>query len=126
MGIRNEQTAMLARKKRKKPDPWLVEPEYDNPHVVNITTQRTEPPPRNRFDLTNDNLSALFTVKSPSPPRRHPLPTENDEPTSFAVDMMQHLSGMKIKKKLDFDADCWDPRMTRTVHWVFRTSQMTT
>ena len=59
-------------------------------------------PPRNRFDLTNDNLSALFTVaESPQPSTLHFA--DNDEPTSFANEMMEKLDKFKIKKKLDFD-----------------------
>ena len=116
---------MLARKKRKKTEPpsgpssnrqLSIEPEYDNPHVVNLNPARNgkfsvffwsskksiEDPPRNRFDLTNDNLSALFTVaESPQPDTLHFA--DNDEPTSFANEMMEKLDKFKIKKKLDFD-----------------------
>ena len=68
--------------------------------IFGSSNKSIKDPPRNRFDLTNDNLSALFTVaESPQTINF----ADNDEPTSFANEMMEKLDKFKIKKKLDFD-----------------------
>ena len=54
--------------------------------------------------MTNDNLSALFTVaETPQPSTQFHFAANDEEPTSFANEMMEKLDKFKIKKKLDFD-----------------------
>ena len=58
-------------------------------------------PPRNRFDLTDESLTALFGVREPSPNLDGFGQTE--EPGSLAAEMMHKLDNIKIKNRLDFD-----------------------
>lgn len=96
-----------------------IQPEYDNPHVVSTTrpglfldstfstifiaeivvTKSRSDPPRNRFDLTDESLTALFGVREPSPNPDDFGQTEG----SLAAEMMHKLDNIKIKNRLDFD-----------------------